>query len=212
LLSAAIPDDDYLIGYFHSYDPWSFAGEGIGMWGTQYDINAIKNKFISVANWSVINNIPVMISEFGAIHDCDYNSRMLHYYTYVEQAISSNVAFQVWDDGGMFGIYDRDNRCWPEVKDILIHTYPEGPTLLQASALASSTVYLTWQNRSTTIDSIIIERKTSNSDFIQIVQLDASMSQYYDMNPGLNDNYYRVISKSSNQPDMYSNPAKVFIQ
>jgi len=212
LMSAAIPNDDYLMGYFHSYDPWSFAGEGIGTWGTTHDINAIKTKFVDVANWSIINNIPVMISEFGAIHDCEYNSRMLHYYTYVEQSISSNIAFQAWDDGGMFGIYDRDNRRWPEVKDILIHTYPEGPTLLQASVFGISTVYLSWQNRTSTNDSIIVERKTTNSDFIQIAQLDANASQYYDMSPTANDNYYRVISKSGDTPDMYSNPAKVFIQ
>lgn len=34
LITTKIPNDDYLIGYFHSYDPWIFAGEANGTWGT----------------------------------------------------------------------------------------------------------------------------------------------------------------------------------
>ena len=116
------------------------------------------------------SNIPVMISEFGAVHGCDYNSRMLHYYTYVEQSIKHNIAFQAWDDGGQFGIYERNMRRWSEVKDILINTYPEGPIFLQASVPANSTVYLTWQNRSNDHSRIIIERKTMTSYFTEIAQ------------------------------------------
>ena len=83
LLQAEVLDDPFIIGYFHSYDPWEFAGKGNGIWGSEYDINQIKTKFKTVADWSNTHNIPVIISEFGAIHDCDYNSRMLHYFTYV---------------------------------------------------------------------------------------------------------------------------------
>jgi aryl-phospho-beta-D-glucosidase BglC (GH1 family) len=211
LMSAAVPDDQYIMGYFHSYDPWYFAGQAGGTWGTSEDINAIKTKFETVADWSLANNIPVMISEFGAVRECNYNSRMLHYYTYVEQAIKNNIAFQAWDDGGQFGIYERDNRSWSEVKDILINTYPEGPTFLQAAMHANSTVYLTWQNRSNDHSRIIIERKIMTSEFAEISQLDAGATDYRDTNTGNNNHYYRVIYDFSNKPDMYSNPVKVFI-
>ena len=47
LLQAEVLDDPFIIGYFHSYDPWEFAGKGNGIWGSEYDINQIKTKFDS---------------------------------------------------------------------------------------------------------------------------------------------------------------------
>lgn len=209
LLSAKIPDDDYIMGYFHAYDPWEFSGKGNGVWGSENDINAIKSKFESVAKWSTNNNIPVMISEFGAVHDCDYNSRMLHYSTYVDQAILHGIAFQAWDDGGQFGIYERTARTWPEVKDILIHTYPEGPTMLKARLQTDSSVRLTWQNRTISNERIIIERKTANSAFSPITEVGVNTAEYVDKDiEGLMP-IYRVIADFSSDPDMYSNPARI---
>lgn len=210
LLSAAIPNDEYLMGYYHSYDPWDFAGESNGTWGTYDDINAIKSKFAKVVNWSSANNIPVIISEFGAVRSCDYNSRMLHYYIYVEQALIYNIAFQVWDDGGDFGIYERSSRSWPEVKDILIHTYPEGPAMLQGG-VANTNIYLTWSNRSTEYEQIIVQRKTSSTDFEEIAQLDSNTEQFHEVYTGLGELFYRVIAKFTNRDDMYSNPVKIIL-
>ncbi|MEL7160274.1 MAG: glycoside hydrolase family 5 protein, partial [Bacteroidota bacterium] len=44
LYLAAIPDDDYVIGYFHSYDPWPFAGEARRDWGSAADYRDMTNK------------------------------------------------------------------------------------------------------------------------------------------------------------------------
>lgn len=211
LMSAAVPADDYLMGYFHAYDPWTFAGQAQGLWGTPDDIAAIKAKFEAVANWSRVKNIPVMISEFGAVRDCEYNSRMRHYYTYVEQALVHGVAFQAWDDGGGFGIYERGSRRWPEVKDILIHTDPAGPAMLQATLHINARVYLNWQNRSSDNSRIVIERKTETSDFTEIARLEPGAAEYNDMTPGSDTYYYRVIYNFSSKPDMYSNPVQVVI-
>jgi len=209
LMAAAIPDDDYLMAYYHSYDPWSFAGEGNGTWGTFAEKNAVRAKFQQAAGWSMINNMPVMISEFGAIKDCDYNSRMLHYYTYVESALNNNIAFQVWDDGGNFGIYERDSRTWPEVKDILIYTYPESPTGLSIDIDDNSSIVLSWQNRTSANNAIRVERKTIGSIFITVTQLTANASEYRDVNVNNNVYIYRIITEFNDQPDMYSYPVKV---
>jgi len=48
LLNAAIPDDDYVIGYYHAYDPWRFSGQGIGTWGTPNDYQQVTDKYQSV--------------------------------------------------------------------------------------------------------------------------------------------------------------------
>jgi len=88
MMAATIPNDNYIMAYFHSYDPWSFAGEGIGTWGTVADRNSLQSQFQSVYQWSVLNNIPVMVSEFGSIKACYFNSRMYHYSSYVEESLS----------------------------------------------------------------------------------------------------------------------------
>ncbi len=209
LIAAAIPEDDYLMGYYHSYDPWNFAGEGNGTWGTRTDRDVVAATFQKAANWSFLNNIPVMIGEFGAIHDCDYNSRMLHYFTYVEEAIRNGIAFQVWDDGGWFGIYERDTRTWPEVKDILIYTYPESPTDLSL-AIQDDVVVLSWRNRTTENTALAIERKSADTDFIEIARLNADANNYSDYNAVSNiEYYYRVIADMDGKPDMYSYPQSI---
>jgi aryl-phospho-beta-D-glucosidase BglC (GH1 family) len=67
LITAAIPNDNYVIGSFHSYDPYLFGLEGQGTWGSASDYNQLENKFKSVSNWSVKNNIPVFLGEFGSL-------------------------------------------------------------------------------------------------------------------------------------------------
>ncbi|MBT6004151.1 MAG: glycoside hydrolase family 5 protein, partial [Prolixibacteraceae bacterium] len=66
LLEAAIPDDDYIIGSFHSYDPWPFGLEGTGTFGGNYDYNQLDTKFKTIDDWSKENNIPVFLGEFGS--------------------------------------------------------------------------------------------------------------------------------------------------
>ena len=209
LLSARIPNDEYIVGYFHSYDPWDFAGKGNGIWGSDYDIERIKSKFNQVSQWSRKNNIPVMLSEFGAIHDCDYNSRMLHYFTYVKEALRNEIAFQAWDDGGKFKIYDRESRLWPEVKDILIHTYIDGPEKLKAHYINDTQAYLTWINNNDQCSKIIIEKKRNLLLFENIAELDSNINEYIDNSSGVVNATYRVISVCENSIRKYSNPFKV---
>jgi len=127
LLTAAIPNDDYIIGYYHAYDPWQFSGQGMGTWGTTNDYQRLTNKYQSIKNWSDANNIPIHHSEFGAVHSADYNSRMRIYAHNIEQCLINGFAFSVWDDGGDFGILNRGNNTWPALKDILIHYHPDSP-------------------------------------------------------------------------------------
>ncbi|MGH1362037.1 MAG: cellulase family glycosylhydrolase [Calditrichia bacterium] len=209
LLSAAIPDDDYVMGYFHAYDPWAFAGEGNGLWGSPDEVNAIKSMFETASAWSTANNIPVMISEFGAVQACDYNSRMLFYSVYVEQALRNNIAFQAWDDGGNFGIYKRAERDWPEVKDILVNTYTDGPTSLQVSARANSTMLLTWQNRATSQTAIRVERRNETSDFSSIVELPSDAVEYSDTGLASDTYFYRVVYEAGNGVEKFSYPVKI---
>jgi len=209
LLTVDVPNDNYVIGYFHTYDPWNFAGEGNGVWGSQDDVAAIRNVFESVAAWSLANNVPAMISEFGAITACDYNSRMFFYSVYVEQALRNNIAFQAWDDGGNFGIYERDDRKWPEVKDILIGTYTDGPATLQALNRANSSIGLTWQNRSSNQSAIRIERKDGAGEFMSIAVVAANATEYVDEALANGTYVYRIVYEQSSGAEKFSYPVMI---
>tara|TARA_Y100000768_G_C23442864_1_gene435744 strand:- start:53 stop:514 length:462 start_codon:yes stop_codon:yes gene_type:complete len=151
----------------------------------------------------------VIISEFGAIHDCDYNSRMLHYFTYVREAIRNEFAFQAWDDGGQFKIYERESREWPEVKDILINTYADSPSNLKVQYINDTQAYLTWINNDDQCSKIIIERKSDLLPFKSIAELDLNISEYLDSSVGIVNATYRVVSICENKVYKHSNPFKV---
>jgi len=209
MMSAEILDDEHLMAYWHSYDPWSFAGEGQGTWGTAADVNNIATMFRNAAAWSASTNIPAMISEFGAVHDCEYNSRMRHYATYVEEALRNNIPFQVWDDGGWFKIYERDDRTWPEVKDILIYAHPDGPTDLSLERVSASMLKLSWRNRTTENDRIFVQRRIGDSGFEEIAELGSLANEYQDT--GLSEGIlytYRILSRLDSSSIYYSYPIR----
>jgi hypothetical protein len=208
LVTAAIPDssDKYLIGYYHSYDPWPFGLEGPGTYGSASDIATTKAKFDQVTAWSRKNNIPVILGEFGFIDKCEYNSRMCAYATDVDQALRHGVPTFVWDDGGDFDIYNRTTGGFNEIKDILIHTYPESPNGLKISQVASTTVKLRWQNRNTEEDSIFIQRRVGSGDFSDYAQVAPTVSQFIDSSTIAGTAYYyrlKITMKDSVELQSY---------
>jgi hypothetical protein len=210
LLAAKIPDtsDKYLIGYYHSYDPYPFGLVGPGTYGTDADKAATKAKFDDVTNWSVKNNIPVILDEYGYMKLCEYNSRMCAYATVVDQALRHGVAPFAWDDNGDFPIYyDRTKGLFNEIKDILINTYIESPAKLKISQPVSNRVILEWTNRTSNNDSIIIERKKSiNGTFAAYAKVVPAMNSFTDTAVTLGEVYYyrlRTNIKDSIYPMSY---------
>ncbi len=211
LIAAAIPDDDYLIGSFHTYDPYKFGLVGEGTWGTSADYAALDSKFKSVYNWSVKNNIPVFLGEFGSLRECDFNSRMRHYRAYVELAQKYGFAAIAWDDGGNFKIMERSLKSWDEVKDILISTCSNSP-VPSARVFKDSIISLQWKNNISYNDSIIIQRRTGTSQvYKSIATLKSDTTVYYDVKPAMNQTYtYRIISHCMDTTNLYSQPVQVF--
>ncbi len=211
LINAQIPDDDYVIGSFHSYDPYRFGLLGEGTWGTAGDIGELDNKFKGVSNWSKEHNIPVFLGEFGALKKCDYNSRMRHYRTYISLAQKYGFACAAWDDGGNFRIMERQQHDWDEVKDILLHTTKKSPWPL-ATVFQDSIVKIQWNNYVHNHDSIIIERRLSTQQhYSTIATINPDSIKYYDIKPDMNSTFsYRVIAHYNDTSDLYSHPYKIF--
>jgi len=183
LVTAAIPDpvDKYLMGYYHSYDPYPFGLIGPGTYGSDSDISTTKSIFDKVAAWSVKNNIPAILGEYGYMKNCDYNSRMCAYATVVDQALAHGIPPFAWDDGGDFTIYNRTTGGFNEIKDILIHTYKESPYKMKATVLSDTIVKISWSNRTTMNDSITIERKVgSSSSFAFFKKISPLANQFVD--------------------------------
>jgi hypothetical protein len=210
LMGAAIPNDPYLIGYFHSYDPWDFAGEAKGTWGSAADKESLRSKLANVGQWSTTHKIPVTLNEFGAQRKCDYNSRMYHYSCYTELALKYGLSFNVWDDGGDFRIYQRAERSWNEIKDILIYSSDSSTTQLSIKQIEKE-LKLSWVLRSNTIDSIIIERKPENGTFQPIAKIAGNATSYSDNNTEINKYYYyRVVAQYANGAKIPSYPYRTF--
>ncbi len=214
LIAAEIPDDDYVIGSFHSYDPYQFGLLGNGTWGSALDFSTLEAKFISVKNWSDANQVPVFLGEFGSLRSCDYNSRMKHYKAYVDFAQKYGFAYCVWDNGenGDLQVLFRAAKKWDEVKDILIHSTLKSPRNPKLSLLRDTIIHLTWSNVLTDNDIIYIERRTTSSNYYRIAALKGDTSSFHDVYPFPNMYYYyRVIAHYDTGYDVYSHPARIFM-
>lgn len=212
LLSAAIPNDKYIIGSFHSYDPWPFGLEGTGTF-TSVDVNNLRLKFQKVKDWSVANNIPVFLGEYGGTDKCEYNARMRLYKTYVELAESFGFAPCVWDDGGQFRIMMRQTKSWfDDIKDIVVKSSVLSPGVPGLQIIQDTILKIGWSNYANDYDSILIERKTPVSSFVKVASLSGNTSSYLDK--GLPQNtayYYRIIGHYESKPDLFSCPQQIFL-
>ena len=211
LITAAIPDDDYVIGSFHSYDPYLFGLEGEGTWGSTADYNQLDRKFKAVADWSEENNVPVFLGEFGAIRFGDHNSRMRHYRAYLELSYKYGFAPVAWDDGGDFRIMERQQKDWNEIKDILIYTTAQSPKPF-AVVYQDSIIQVSWSPNTTNHDSILVQQKLATQrHFSTTAVLPAEERTLNIIKPEVNKYYdFRIIAHYTDTTDLYSQPVRVF--
>lgn len=213
LINAAIPkNDSYLVGSFHSYDPWPFGLEGTGTFTTT-DANNLKAKFQKVKDWSVKNNIPVFLGEFGGMGKCEYNARMRQYKTYMELSETFGFSPCAWDDGGDFKIMYRSTKSWyDDLKDILTRSSLLSPKAPRLAIVQDTIIKIDWTNPAADYDSIYIERRTASSTFKKVAALKGNSITFSDFQlKGNMDYYYRVIAHRINSQDIYSFPVKIFL-
>jgi aryl-phospho-beta-D-glucosidase BglC (GH1 family) len=212
LMNSAIPNDKYVIGSFHSYDPYPFGLNGTGTF-TPTDASALKAKFQAVKNWSDKNNIPVFLGEFGGTSKCDYNSRMKQYKTYAELSETYGFTPCAWDDGGEFQIIYRSAKTWfDDLKDILVHSSVLSPKISNLLIFQDTIPKLVWANMAADYDSIYIERRTLLTTFKRIAALKGSSTTYNDNRlPANIEYYYRIVAHYSNNTVLYSYPQKILV-
>jgi endoglucanase len=126
------PAPGRLILSVHYYDPWTFAGSGEshawGMgnpgadtWGQEAHVDQqfeqLKTKYISAG-------LPVIIGEYGAVHQAEAQNYRRYYMEYVTKAaVDRGIVPVYWDNGGKnsggdgFGLFDRatNQSLYPEI-------------------------------------------------------------------------------------------------
>jgi len=208
LIAAAVPDanDHYLIGYYHSYDPYPFGLVGPGTYGSDASIAATTAKFDQVSNWSVQKGIPAILGEFGYMKGCEYNSRMCAYATVVEEGLKHGIPTFAWDDNGDFPIYNRITGGFNEIKDVLIYTHQESPNKMKISIYADTLIQIQWNNRTTANDSIIVERKVDQGNFTFLAKIASTASSFNDSTTSRGKAYYYRLKTNLNGMEIQSYP------
>ena len=112
------PDDQYLMGYFHYYLPWSFTNDKKGTWGNAQDKATMDAHFDVVKDWSDQHNIPILLGEFGVSVGADRPSLLAWYDYAANGAIRRGFAFTVWDAGPKANKYTyyRLPGAWDEAQ------------------------------------------------------------------------------------------------
>ncbi|MDR0986950.1 MAG: glycoside hydrolase family 5 protein [Ruminococcus sp.] len=116
-LKMKLPRDsakDALIVEVHSYDPWSFAGEGKGTWGTDADKADVDERFDLLVEKFIKKGIPVILGEYGVVTKADSESRLKHIEYTTKAAMDRGIVPFYWDDGGIFEILDRKTEKFDE--------------------------------------------------------------------------------------------------
>jgi endoglucanase len=116
--SLKIPADDNLILTIHYYDPFNFTHQGADWvegstpwlgtkWeNTNLERNEIIGQFKFLKDYSVQNNIPIHIGEFGAFSKADLESRILWTNFLARWFEQQGFSWAYWEFSAGFGIYN----------------------------------------------------------------------------------------------------------
>lgn len=130
-----LPENDKnVIVSVHGYLPYSFAldTEGTDKFsdGNKGEIDSL---FQSLANLFYVNEIPVIVGEYGCVDKNNTSERVECITYYLETAKKLGIPCVLWDnnavgtDGENFGMMDRANCTWkfPEIIDAIKAVYAE---------------------------------------------------------------------------------------
>lgn len=213
LLTMDIPDDPYIIGSFHSYDPWPFGLQGTGSFGSSADLQTLDSKFKKVHDWSKLSGIPVFLGEFACHQDADYNSWSRHYRAYTNLCEKYGFAPFTWDDGGNFKMMYRSSGTWKDSKDILIYSGLTTPTINYLKVEDDTLIRLKWNRGRSDFDSITLEHKTERSgSFTRVATLGGDATEWADKGAeGDKNHYYRIVAYDAEGKACHSNPLVVYL-
>ncbi|MCC9658547.1 glycoside hydrolase family 5 protein [Rhodopirellula halodulae] len=118
-------DRKKLVATFHYYSPFQFTHQGANWlgaeskawlgttWsGTEEQKKAVRNDLDRALRWSVENEIPIYLGEFGAYQTADSESRATWTRFVAEEAIQRRMGIAYWEFYSGFGMYDPVQNEW----------------------------------------------------------------------------------------------------
>lgn len=129
-------DDRQIIVTVHYYKPMAFTHQGaswtgqqdkVGIdWrGTAEEVNAIRQDFDKVADWSRKHQRPVFLGEFGAYDRAPLEARVRYIRTVAREAEARGWSWAYWQFDGDFIVWDMQRDQW--VRPILEALLPSAP-------------------------------------------------------------------------------------
>ena len=113
-----VPDDPYVMAYFHYYKPRGFTntegGNQTDTWGSAQDKAEVDAHFDMVKSWVNQNNVPMLLGEFG-VDNAKPLAPRLEWYRYItEGALRRGFCFTLWSAGPTAGKYTylRQKGAW----------------------------------------------------------------------------------------------------
>lgn len=121
-----IPKDNKIIVAVHAYIPYDFTQNrnGRSMWSEQNknDWQPVIELMENLHKFFIQKNIPIILTEFACIDKVNSKDRLAWTQYYTEKAKENKIGYIWWDDGGDYGIMDRENHNWKEEEIVEILT------------------------------------------------------------------------------------------
>lgn len=136
LSTLSLPNDDRnIIVTYHYYSPFNFTHQGADWvdgsdawlgtkwYGTPEEQNAVLSDFNQALTWSINNQRPLHMGEFGAFSKADLESRARWTMFVSRAAEQKGFSWSYWEFCSGFGIYNQQTGLWiTELLDALIPT------------------------------------------------------------------------------------------
>ena len=133
-----IPDDPYVMAYFHYYVPYQYCQLGEGTWGTTMEKQQMINDFTIAKEWSDANNVPILLGEFAVTRKAHRPSMVKWYELLTETADEFGFAQTTWCTGGKdnMATYFRNHAYWDhELVNIQTRQFPYSGSVITAPGI-----------------------------------------------------------------------------
>lgn len=134
LRALKLPEDPYVIGTFHFYDPNEFTFQGqewvdgseawLGtLWyGSEGEVSMLEKKLDLAVDWRDTNARPLYLGEFGSGSVADYDSRVRYTAFMAKYAEEHAISYAIWDDHNTMGIRDPETKeLYREIVEALMN-------------------------------------------------------------------------------------------
>ena len=133
-----IPDDPYVMAYFHYYVPYEYCQLGQGTWGTTLERAQMIHDFTVARDWADSNDVPILLGEFGVTRKAHRPSMVKWFELLCETADSLGFARASWCTRGKdnYATYYGNHEYWDHhLLNIQTRQFPFTGSIMKAPGI-----------------------------------------------------------------------------